>query len=67
MYIQDKLLRQRLKKLLKTRTKSKIVKEIKQGDVKFHQYNLDNFLKGKDINISTLKKLEMYVLANETN
>lgn len=67
MYIQDKLLRERLKKMLKTRTKSKIVNEIKQGEVKFHQYSLDNFLNGKDINISTFKKLEKYVLANETN
>jgi len=67
MYIQDKLLRETLKKMLKTRTKSKIVNEIKQGKVKFHQYSLDNFLNGKDINISTFKKLEKYVLENENN
>ena len=67
MYIQDKLLREKLKKMLKTRTKSKIVNEIKQGETKFHQYSLDNFLNGKDINISTFKKLEKYVLAHQTN
>lgn len=63
MYVQDDLIRKKLKELLKTRTKNEIVQAIKKTGVKFHQYNLDKFLQQKDINISTLKKLEYYVIS----
>lgn len=65
MYVQDDLIRKKLKELLKTRTKNEIVQSIKQTGVKFHQYNLDRFLQKKDINITTLKKLESYVISME--
>lgn len=65
MYVQDDLIRKKIRQLLKTRTKNEIVQAIKKTNVKFHQYNLDKFLQSKDINISTLKKLEKYVISME--
>lgn len=65
MYIQDDLIRDKLTKLLENRTKNEIVQTIKQTGLKFHQYNLDRFLQKKDINLSTLKKLEKYIISME--
>ena len=41
--------------------KEHIVQEIKLKGEKFHQYNLDKFLEGKDVSLSTLQKIDKYV------
>ena len=65
MYINDSVLREKLLELLKTRTKNEIVQSIKANGLKFHQFQIDKFLQGKDVNMSTLKKIEKYVLIQE--
>jgi hypothetical protein len=65
MYINDYELRKKLLELLKTRTKNEIVQSIKANGFKFHQFQIDKFLLKKDVNISTLKKIEKYVLTEE--
>jgi len=65
MYINDYELRKKLLELLKTRTKNEIVQSIKANGFKFHQLQIDKFLLKKDVNISTLKKIEKYVLTEE--
>lgn len=65
MYINDSVLREKLLEMLKTRTKNEIVQAIKANGFKFHQFQIDKFLQGKDVNIGTLKKIEKYVLIHE--
>lgn len=68
MLIDDLTLRAYLIEVLKTRTRNQIVKEIKSNNQKFHQYNIDRFMQGKDVSIETAKKLDDYVqrvLVNE--
>lgn len=64
MYIQDDKLRERLKEILKTKTKNSVVFEIKAYGYKFQQYHLDNFLNCKPVNLETLKKIDMFVQNN---
>jgi hypothetical protein len=61
MFIQDEALRRGLKDLLKTRTRNQIVIEIKERTGKFHHFQINNFLNGKDVNLSTLVKLDEYL------
>ena len=61
MYIQDEQLRNEVKKLLAFKTRNKIVKEIQSKGNKFHFFQLTNFLEGKDVSLSTLKKIDEYV------
>jgi hypothetical protein len=61
MYIDDYSLRAYLKEALKTRTRNQIVKEIQGRGEKFHQYNIDRFLQGKDVSLETAKKLDKYI------
>jgi hypothetical protein len=61
MFIQDEALRRGIKDLLKTRTRNQIVTEIKEKTGKFHQFQINNFLNGKDVNLSTLIKLDEYL------
>jgi hypothetical protein len=61
MYIQDKQLRTEVKKILRLKTRNSIVKEIQDKGNKFHFFQLTNFLQGKDVSLSTLKKIDYFV------
>jgi hypothetical protein len=67
MYIQDDKLRSELKLVLLSKTKNQIVKEIKEGGERFHQYHIDRFLSNKPISIETLKKIEKYILKTKSS
>ena len=64
MYIQDHELRLELNKILAFKKRNQVVKEIKSKGFKFHFFQLTNFLEGKDISLSTLKKIDCYVNKN---
>jgi len=61
MYIQDEQLRTEVKKLLASKTRNSIVKKIQDKGNKFHFFQLTNFLQGKDVSLSTLKKIDYFV------
>lgn len=61
MYVDDEGLRKQLVMLLRTKTRNQIVQDIKKITGKFHQFQIDNFLKGKDVTLSTVVKLDNYV------
>lgn len=61
MYIQDEKLRTEAKKILTYKTRNQIVQEIKSNTGRFHQYQIDKFLQGKDVTLCTLVKLDNYV------
>ena len=61
MYIQDEKLRTEVKKLLSFKTRNSIVKKIQEEGSKFHFFQLTNFLEGKDVSLSTLKKIDFFV------
>jgi len=62
MYINDTELRNKLKEVLRTRTRNQIVTEIKTQTGKFHQYQIDKFLQGKDISLNTAIKLDEFLI-----
>ena len=62
MTINEGELRKQLKQVLKTKTRNQIVTDIKKRTGKFHQYQIDKFLQGKDITLSTAIKLDEYIL-----
>ena len=62
MYVNDTDLRNKIKEVLKTKTRNQIVTEIKTKTGKFHQYQIDKFLQGKDITLSTAIKLDEFLL-----
>jgi ribosomal protein S24E len=62
MTINEEELRKQLKQVLKTKTRNQIVTDIKKRTGKFHQYQIDKFLQGKDITLSTAIKLDEYIL-----
>jgi hypothetical protein len=61
MHIQDEQLRTELKKILAFKKRNSIVKEIQSNGSKFHFFQLTNFLEGKDVSLSTLKKIDYFV------
>jgi hypothetical protein len=61
MYIQDEQLRTEIKKILAYKKRNSIVKEIQENGNKFHFFQLTNFLEGKDVSLSTLKKIDCFV------
>ena len=61
MYIQDEQLRTEIKKILAYKKRNSIVKEIQENGNKFHFFQLTNFLEGKDVSLSTLKKIDNYI------
>ena len=61
MYIQDEQLRIEVKNILRLKTRNSIVKEIQSNGNKFHFFQLTNFLEGKDVSLSTLKKIDYFV------
>ena len=62
MTINEEELRKQLMQVLKTTTRNQIVTDIKKRTGKFHQYQIDKFLQGKDITLSTAIKLDEYIL-----
>jgi hypothetical protein len=61
MLIQDEQLRMEVQKLLAFKKRNQIVKEIQGEGSKFHFFQLTNFLDRKDVSLSTLKKIDLYV------
>lgn len=61
MHIQDEQLRKEVHKLLAFKKRNSIVKEIQSKGVTFHFFQLTNFLEGKDVSLSTLKKIDYYI------
>jgi hypothetical protein len=61
MYIDDDALRKQLQRILFVKTRNQIVQEIKSKGHKMHQFQLNNFLNGKDVTLSTLHKIDRYV------
>lgn len=61
MYINDSDLRKQIHIILNRKTRNQIVEEIKQSGVKMHHFQVNNFLNGKDVTLSTLHKLDRYV------
>ena len=61
MLIQDEQLRVELRKILTTQKRNQVVREIQEQKTKFHFFQLTNFLQGKDVSLSTLKKIDKYV------
>ena len=61
MHIQDEQLRTEIKKILAYKRRNSIVKEIQDNGNKFHFFQLTNFLEGKDVSLSTLKKIDNYI------
>jgi hypothetical protein len=61
MHIQDEQLRKEVQKLLVFKKRNNIVKEIQSKGVTFHFFQLTNFLEGRDVSLSTLKKIDYYV------
>ena len=61
MYIQDEQLRNEVKKILAYKKRNQIAKEIQDKGNKFHFFQLTNFLEGKDVSLSTLKKIDCFV------
>lgn len=61
MYIDEEGLRKQLEILLRTKTRNQIVQEIKSNTGRFHQYQIDKFIQGKDVTLCTVVKLDNYV------
>ena len=57
-------IRKRLLEVLQLTTRNKVVKAIKETGETFHQYNLDRFIKGSDVRISTIEKIDKYLREN---
>lgn len=64
MLIQDELLREKLQRILLSKSRNKVVQEIKETGVKMHQYHIDRFIQKKPVSLSTLKKIDLYVEKN---
>ena len=61
MYVDEGGLRKQLEMLLRTKTRNQIVQEIKSNTGRFHQYQIDKFLQGKDVTLCTVIKLDNYI------
>ena len=60
-YIKDRELRNAMFEILKYKKRGHIVKEIQAKGEKMHQYNIDRFMAGDDVKLSTLRKLNAYI------
>ena len=65
MNINDIELRNKMREVLKSKTRNQIAEEIKQKTGKFHPYQIQNFLDGKDVALSTAVKLDEYIIRHE--
>jgi hypothetical protein len=61
MYIQDEQLRTEIKKILAFKKRNQHCKGNTRNGNKFHFFQLTNFLEGKDVSLSTLKKIDNYI------
>ena len=61
MYIDDDTLRKQLNRILLVKTRNQIVQDIKAKGLKMHQFQVNNFLQGKDVTLSPLHKIDNYV------
>ena len=60
-FIKHQELREELLKVLVHKTRNQVVTEIKSKGNKFHQFNIDKFLSGEDIKLSTMLKIQEYL------
>jgi len=60
-YIKDRELRNAMLNILQYKTRYQVVKEIQSKGEKMHQFNIDRFMAGDDVKLSTLKKLNAYI------
>jgi hypothetical protein len=65
MNINDIELRNKMREVLKSQTRNQIAEEIKEKTGKFHPFQIQNFLDGKDVALSTAIKLDEYVIRHE--
>ncbi len=65
MNINDIELRNKMREVLKSQTRNQIAEEIKDKTGKFHPFQIQNFLDGKDVALSTAIKLDEYVIRHE--
>lgn len=65
MNINDIELRNKMRQVLKSKTRNEIAEEIKDKTGKFHPFQIQNFLDGKDVALSTAIKLDEYVIRHE--
>lgn len=65
MNINDIELRNKMRQVLKSQTRNQIAEEIKEKTGKFHPFQIQNFLDGKDVALSTAIKLDEYVIRHE--
>ena len=54
-------LRTRVRDILKTSSKNKVVLSIKDENTKFHQFTLDRFIYEDDVRISTIQKIDDFI------
>lgn len=55
------LMRFKMREILKTKSRNKVVIEIQDTGAKFHQYHIDRFLSHEDVKLSTLLKIDKYL------
>lgn len=65
MNINDIELRNKMREVLKLKTRNEIAEEIKEKTGKFHPFQIQNFLDGKDVALSTAVKLDEYLIRHE--
>ena len=65
MNINDTELRNKLREVLRYKTRNQIADEIKSHTGKFHPFQINNFLQGKDVSLKTAIKLDEYLIRNE--
>jgi hypothetical protein len=65
MNINDIELRNKMREVLKSQTRNQIAEEIKEKTGKFHPFQIQNFLDGKDVALSTAIKLDEYLIRHE--
>ena len=65
MNINDIELRNKMRQVLKSQTRNQIAEEIKEKTGKFHPFQIQNFLDGKDVALSTAIKLDEYLIRHE--
>ena len=65
MNINDIELRNKMREVLKSQTRNQIAEEIKEKTGKFHPFQIQNFLDGKDVALSTAIKLDEYLIRQE--
>jgi hypothetical protein len=54
-----------MREVLKSKTRNQIAEEIKEKTGKFHPFQIQNFLDGKDVSLSTAVKLDEYIIRHQ--